>query len=332
LKAKVFKWDKSRLLLWPFLLHGKGAENMLNDTTSQTNVQPEDGTASGTVNNDPAEQPGSAPGQEGDQTPAQKQDPQTTDGDPGSEPGGDDDVQSYDQPKAVKELIANRKAKQEAQRQVEQLQAQVDYYKNQFGQQGQSQAVKQPASDDQAPQMEDFDDYDKYEKERIRYEARQIVKEEWQQQQEASKKTSELKTYQQRMHEATLNNPELKEKLDKARLQWTPDLIQAINKNGAAYEIMTSDKAPEIEGYFADNPGEAFKLAQMDQRQAIKEIARIEARFENNKPASTKQTQKISQAPPPIKPGVGGGVSTPDITKMSPKEWAEYRNKQLYGG
>ncbi len=311
---------------------------MPDDITSQTNVQSVNAESEPATNQNQAEQPGSAPGQEGDQGQAQTQDPQNTDDYPGSEPGGDDDVQSYDQPKAVKELIANRKAKQEAQRQVEQLQAQVDYYKNQFGQQGQSQPVKQQASDDKAPEMVDFDDYlqfekaeKEYQKKQIRIEAERIVEETFAKKQEEEKQNKETRTYQQRMHEATLKNPELKEKLEKARSQWTPDLMQAINKNGAAYEIMVSEKAPEIEGYFADNPGEAFKLAQMDQRQAIKEIARIEARFDN-KPASTRQTQRTSQAPPPIKPGVGGGVSTPDINKMSPKEWSEYRNKQLYGG
>jgi len=304
---------------------------MPGENTTQSNVPPVNADSEPATNQDTSEQPGSEPGKE-DQEPAQQQDPQNTGEGSGSEPGGDDDVQNYDQPKAIKELIANRKAKQEAQRKVAELQAQIDFY-NQSRQSASNQPVQHLGDDgqDQAPKIENYEDYDKYEQERIRYEARKIVKEEWKQQQEEAKKTNDAKTYQQRMHEATLKSPELKEKLEKARSQWTPDLMQAINKNGAAYEIMVSEKAPEIEGYFADNPGEAFKLAQMDQRQAIKEIARIEARFDN-KPASTKQTQKTSQAPPPIKSASGNASSVnKDISKMSMEEYAAYRDRQRFG-
>lgn len=257
------------------------------------------------------------------------QDPvsQNTDGD-GPDP---DDIEPS---KAVKELIGKRKQLREVSQEKELLQQKIAYYEKMYnGNQQQPQNVPTQNGNNnqgQPPKMEDFDDIDDFEEARIEYKARKIYEKEFKEHKKVEEQQTIQKTYQQRMAEAKAKNSELADKLTKA--SWTPDLLNAINQNGAAIEIMMSEKAPEIEAYFADNPQEAYKLASMDNRQAMRTIAKLESKI-SLEGTTQRKTNKTSQAPPPITPSAGSG-SAPikNFKDMSPKEWSDFQNRKLYGG
>jgi len=68
----------------------------------------------------------------------------------------------------------------------------------------------------------------------------------------------------------------------------------------------------------------------MSPTKAAREIAKIEYQLNNQAPAGSKPPgKKISKAPPPIKPVSGGPSATEkDPDKMTPKEFAEWRESQ----
>ena len=90
--------------------------------------------------------------------------------------------------------------------------------------------------------------------------------------------------------------------------------------------LKASDVAGDLYHHLLKNHEEYERLAQMDPVSAVRFLGRLEAKF-LEKPAA----QKLSAAPPPIKP-VGGnsnaGIVDPE--KESPREYAARRNKEEF--
>lgn len=223
----------------------------------------------------------------------------------------------FDSDKMRGELITQRRKRQDAERELE-------YYKSQ---QQPKPAESQP-TENQKPKIEDFEDYEDFEDAKTRFVTNQTINETFKARQEQEYKQTIDVAYQNRMTEAMVKNPGLSEKIQSSKL---PDqVVVAMQKNGTIQEIKESVKGPEIAGYLADNPEVTYKIASMDDRQVIREIARIEARLST--PNQQPTTNKTSQAPPPIVPNAGSGSNpSKQLGDMTDSEFAAYRNKQQFG-
>lgn len=107
----------------------------------------------------------------------------------------------------------------------------------------------------------------------------------------------------------------------------TQDMTEALLETSIAHDIMY---------YLGKNPDIAADISKMSPLKAAKEIAKIEA--ELSKPADEEvenkeekivpePKKKIPKAPPPITPVKAAGVTEADPSKMSPKEYRAWRER-----
>jgi hypothetical protein len=109
----------------------------------------------------------------------------------------------------------------------------------------------------------------------------------------------------------------------KAELPDFDDLVAAsdvVVNNAVRDAILESDVGPRILYHLAENNDLAKKIASLSPNAALREIGRLEAKFEV-KP-DTKQTAPVvrSKAPAPIQP-IRGGQGQPDIPMSANGEW-----------
>lgn len=149
-------------------------------------------------------------------------------------------------------------------------------------------------------------------------ERQQVAQQEAQQkQQEYQQQLQKQMQLQQRVAEAQTKYPDFMAKV------FDPQLPSLQSLNRAAYEaVLDSDSMADVAYYLADNPAEVYKFSSMSPIQAVKEIARIEAKL--SKPA-----KKLTQAPPPPSQVTGKAESVKDPTNMSIEEWMSWRNSQV---
>ena len=109
----------------------------------------------------------------------------------------------------------------------------------------------------------------------------------------------------------------------KAELPDFDDLVAAsdvVVNNAVRDAILESDVGPRILYHLAENNDLAKKIASLSPNAALREIGKLEARFEV-KP-ETKQTAPVvrSKAPAPIQP-IRGGQGQPDVPMSANGEW-----------
>jgi hypothetical protein len=109
----------------------------------------------------------------------------------------------------------------------------------------------------------------------------------------------------------------------KAELPDFDDLVASsdvVVNNAVRDAILESDVGPKILYHLAENNDLAKKIASLSPNAALREIGRLEARFEA-KP-ETKQTAPLvrSKAPAPIQP-IRGGQGQPDVPMSANGEW-----------
>ena len=109
----------------------------------------------------------------------------------------------------------------------------------------------------------------------------------------------------------------------KAELPDFDDLVAAsdvVVNNAVRDAILESDVGPRILYHLAENNDLAKKIASLSPNAALREIGRLEAKFEV-KP-ETKQTAPVvrSKAPAPIQP-IRGGQGQPDVPMSANGEW-----------
>jgi len=109
----------------------------------------------------------------------------------------------------------------------------------------------------------------------------------------------------------------------KAELPDFDDLVAAsdvVVNNAVRDAILESDVGPRILYHLAENNDLAKKIASLSPNAALREIGKLEAKFEA-KP-ETKQTAPVvrSKAPAPIQP-IRGGQGQPDVPMSANGEW-----------
>ena len=109
----------------------------------------------------------------------------------------------------------------------------------------------------------------------------------------------------------------------KAELPDFDDLVAAsdvVVNNAVRDAILESDVGPKILYHLAENNDLARKIAGLNPNAALREIGKLEAKFEVN--PETKQTAPVvrSKAPAPIQP-IRGGQGQPDVPMSANGEW-----------
>lgn len=235
----------------------------------------------------------------------------------------DDADEAEEKPKrrsrAEERINALTREKYEAQKQVEQYQRQLSEIQQYFAQQQAGQGVG-----DEMPILADYN-YDEqaysqavkaWNKAQIdRYQENQqnLVRQQQAmaaQQAEQQKLAAAMMKGQEKYHDfvAKVNDPNL------------PPLRDI---NAAAFQaVMDSDAAVDVAYYLASNPQEVYALASMNPVQAVKYVARLEAKLDS-KPAAHKNLPR----PPSRVSGNSESIKDPD--KLSTDDWLKWRNNQL---
>ena len=212
--------------------------------------------------------------------------------------------------KRFSEITKQREeARQDAQRE---RQARVDLEQRlaALEQQRQPQAINV----DQEPQPSQFSDAFEYAKALAEFSTERALAERDRQVAQAREQEAQQKIIQswaQKVQEA------------KAELPDFDDLVASsdvVVNNAVRDAILESDVGPKILYHLAENNDLAKKIASLSPNAALREIGRLEARFEA-KP-ETKQTAPLvrSKAPAPIQP-IRGGQGQPDVPMSANGEW-----------
>lgn len=127
-----------------------------------------------------------------------------------------------------------------------------------------------------------------------------------------------VQAHEDREDEARERMPDYDDTIRKSRTDVSPQVGRL---------ILESDKSALLAYHLAKNEDTLRELNAMSERQATREIGRLEARL------SLPQAKKTTTAPAPIKPPSGGGASPPtDIRKLADSEditaYARARDKK----
>lgn len=124
---------------------------------------------------------------------------------------------------------------------------------------------------------------------------------------EKAAQTARITTFQERLAAAHKENPELQAKLDAST---------AVVSDQVRDAIIESEVGPKILEHFADHPEDAARIAKLTVGGALRELGKLEARFEAAAKPSTVTPEKeknnvveISRAPEPITPLKGNGAA-----------------------
>jgi actin-related protein len=213
--------------------------------------------------------------------------------------------------KRFSEITKQREeARQEAQRE---RQARLDAEQRLVAMQ-QQQRPQQAVQYDAEPQPSQFSDAFEYAKALAEFSTERALAERDRQVAQAREQEAQQKIIQswaQKVQDA------------KAELPDFDDLVASsdvVVNNAVRDAILESDVGPKILYHLAENNDLAKKIASLSPNAALREIGRLEARFEA-KP-ETKQTAPLvrSKAPAPIQP-IRGGQGQPDVPMSANGEW-----------
>ena len=213
--------------------------------------------------------------------------------------------------KRFSEITKQREeARQEAQRE---RQARLDAEQRLVAMQ-QQQRPQQVVQYDAEPQPSQFSDAFEYAKALAEFSTERALAERDRQVAQAREQEAQQKIIQswaQKVQEAKAEMPDFDE------LVAASDVV--VN-NAVRDAILESDVGPKILYHLAENNDLAKKIASLSPNAALREIGRLEAKFEVKPEA--KQTAPVvrSKAPAPIQP-IRGGQGQPDVPMSANGEW-----------
>ncbi len=248
--------------------------------------------------NNPNQDPNPNPA--GDGLPAG--DPAGTGGEPGNQ-GGDGKPAGSPQPAGdgrgvehsvpVHVLIEERRARQQAERELAQ-------FRNQ-------RQPQQPVDADPKPRQDDFSDFSDFTRAEARWEGRQAAKETIQQERQ---RQAQEKVYQDRATATQTAIAKYREKTASEDASFHNTAMSLPLGDDLWSSVMESDHSPALVKHFAANPAEIYRLQGLGVRQMEREVGRLEAKLAG----AGGQPQKVTQMPKTITPvgsgkGNGGEVS-----------------------
>lgn len=206
--------------------------------------------------------------------------------------------------KRIDEVTAQ---KYEAQRQAE-------YYKGLA--EGRTPQTQAEAPRDGPPQLEQFDTFEEFERANIRFELKQTLAEERQQERERAA----LSSFEERAAAVRASKPDFDSVALNPRLPVTPTMAQAIHE---------SDLGPEVLYHLGSNPQEAARISALSIPRQAAELGRIEAALTKPPTANAAAVKPIPPAPPQSVTGLSAGLSkTPEEMSYTEfKAWREAEEK-----
>ena len=191
------------------------------------------------------------------------------------------------------------------------------------------QATRQPPQQPQAaqgePTLEQFGgDPAKFYAEHARWAAREVLRQEKEEQAKQKKEESKRekdKKFAERAGKARDKYEDFDDLVfNDSTLPITPDMADYISE---------SEDGPEVAYWLAKNPQEAHRIAQMNGRDADRALARIEARISTPAPTPAAPKPVTNAPPPPQRVGTASNAGAPVLRdEMSTAEWVRLRNKQ----
>lgn len=231
-----------------------------------------------------------------------------------------------EQSKAVKELIAQRKRRQQAEQDAAYWRGVAEA---RGGKQETTPAPVVQAPTNQAPvapnsdQFETWEDYEKAKDKYLIAQAKYEIIQESRKQQFASAQQQKQATFQRRMEEASKEDPTITEIVQDRTLPLHERALSIV------YE---SDVAPQLLKALNNDRKEATRLFQLFNTNPIlaaREFGKLEAKLANApKPTPPK---KVSQAPTPISTVTATGSGTVDEDNLPVDQWIARRNKAQFG-
>jgi len=173
------------------------------------------------------------------------------------------------------------------------------------------------------PKRADYEDYESYLEAKTEFTARTATSKTLaKNQKDSDTKTANEATqtkitkFQAKLHE---KYPNIEQKLEEIGDLELPE--------GVGIAIAESEFGPDIVNYLADNIKEGERISTLTPSAALREIGRLEAKFDVKKPPTTQP----SAAPTPINPIKGASNANPsgEPSHDKPEAWALWRNKKL---
>lgn len=200
-------------------------------------------------------------------------------------------------------------------------------------------AAKPPEAPPKEPTADQFDNYGDYVKALAKWEAKGVFEE---QTKERDTRTAAEKQASARASNWVKNTDALKAEL--------PDYHDVVSASEVPVTdvvkdlLLDSDAGPRIAYHLSKNPDVAEKLNAMTEREAAREIGRLEVKLAASAPpasdeaaaeieaqtpvAPTPPARKTTSAPAPAKPVTAGRSTTPPLDKMSQADYEKTRKAQ----
>ena len=182
-----------------------------------------------------------------------------------------------------------------------------------------TQAVPKEQSRDEKPKPDQFVDAFEYAEALADWSAEQAVARSKQEEADLRKKVEEAKrvaSFNQRIEAVKAELPDFDDMIASAEVMVSDQVRDA---------ILESDVGPRIMYHLAENPEIAEKIANASVITALREIGKLEARFEKTEPKEVKPVVVKSKAPEPIKPLKTGSSEQVVITDTDKMTFAQYK-------
>jgi len=224
--------------------------------------------------------------------------------------------------KAVSELIAQRKKRQEAERQAEYWRGVAE------GRTKSEPSASEPMSEEPkipvAPKIDQFETYELYEAAKDSYLIEKAKHDIRAEQQVAQQRQAAVETEQkfvQRIDAATKEDPALAEIMQDRTLPYSPVMVAIVKE---------SDVAPQMLRWIDQNRQDAARIAALPPLQAARELGIVEARIKFAPKADP--PRKVSAAPEPVNPVTPSAGGIVDEDNLSMEEYHKRRTQVFLKG
>jgi hypothetical protein len=234
--------------------------------------------------------------------------------------GQPDEPQTEKPSKVVSELIAQRKKRQDAEREAA-------YWKGVAEGRGKQETpVVQPPSAPVAPvapKLDQFETYEQYETAKDEYllqTAEHRAMQRIQAAQAAQTVQTAEQTFQKRIDAAVKEDPSLVDVLRDPTLPISVHMIPVLKE---------SENAPKLLRWLDQNRDEARRIATLPPMQAAREMGILEAKI--SFAPVVEPPKRVSSAPEPVKPVASTSSATVDEDALPMEEYHKRRTQQQYG-
>jgi len=176
---------------------------------------------------------------------------------------------------------------------------------------------KAAPADAEEPKPEAFEDYGAYVKALAKFEAKALVKAEFEQQRTQQAQDAQATTWQQRAEAAKAELPDFERVMAASTAPMSAAMAEAIKD---------SDVGPKVAYHLAQNPEIATRLSRLEPMAAAREIGRLEASLSVKQEPTPK---RVTSAPTPPTPVGSGRSTTGDPGSMSQADYMEWRKTHL---